>query len=117
MKVAIIGSRNLKVDNLEKYLPPNITEIVSGGAKGIDTCAREFAVSNDIKLTEFLPIYEKYGRAAPIKRNLLIINYADLVLAFWDGKSRGTKFVIDECKKQSKPVKIFMPKKDCFTPK
>lgn len=71
----------------------------------------------DIKPNELLPFNDIYGRAAPIKRNLLIINYADLVLAFWDGKSRGTKFVIDECKKQSKPIKIFMPKKDCFTPK
>ena len=46
-------------DNLEKYLPNGVTEIVSGGAKGIDTCAREYAVSNGIKLTEFLPEYEK----------------------------------------------------------
>ena len=44
MKIAIIGSRNLEVSNLEKYLPDNVTEIVSGGAKGIDACAKRFAV-------------------------------------------------------------------------
>lgn len=93
MKVAVIGSRGLRVDNLEKYLPKETTEIVSGGARGIDTCAREYAVRNNIKLTEFLPEYERYGRSAPLKRNLLIIDYADYVLAFWDGKSYGTKYV------------------------
>lgn len=108
MKVAVIGSRGLAVNNLEKYLPKETTEIVSGGAMGIDTCAREYAVKNNIKLTEFLPEYEKYGRSAPIKRNLLIIDYADYVLAFWDGKSHGTKYVIDNCKKKNKPVRILV---------
>lgn len=110
MKVAIIGSRGLQVNNLEKYLPNNISEIVSGGAKGIDSCAANFAKVNHIKLTEFLPEYEKYGRSAPLKRNLKIIDYADTVLAFWDGSSRGTKFVINNCKKKNKKVKIFVPK-------
>ena len=82
MKVAVIGSRNLNVSNLEEYLPENTTEIISGGAKGIDSCAREYAFSHGIKLTEFLPEYEKYGRSAPLKRNLTIIRHADLVLAF-----------------------------------
>ncbi len=107
MKVAIIGSRGLMVEDLRQYLPENTTEIVSGGAKGIDTCAREYAVSHGIKLTEFLPDYKKYGRSAPLKRNIQIIEYADIVLAFWDGTSRGTKFVIDNCHKAGIPVKIF----------
>lgn len=104
MKVAVIGSRNLVVTDLEHYLPEGVTEIVSGGAKGIDTCAREYAKANNLKLTEFFPEYQKYGRAAPLKRNLQIIDYADAVIAFWDGKSKGTKYVIDNCK--SKKVKI-----------
>lgn len=89
MKVAVIGSRGLTVNDLGKYLPEDTTEIVSGGAKGIDTCARDYALSHDLKLTEFLPEYSKYGRGAPLKRNLQIIEYADVVIAFWDGKSRG----------------------------
>ena len=108
MKVAVIGSRELKVNNLEKYLPEEVTEIVSGGARGIDTSAREYALKNNIKLKEFLPEYEKYGRAAPLKRNMQIIDYADMVLAFWDGKSKGTKFVIDNCKRIGKRVRIFI---------
>lgn len=95
MKVAIVGSRGLQISDLGNYLPENVTEIVSGGAKGIDTCAKEYAISRGIKLTEYLPEYEKYGKAAPLKRNITIIESVDLVLAFWDGVSRGTKCVID----------------------
>lgn len=109
MKVAVVGSRGLKISNLGKYLPDGVTEIVSGGAKGIDTCAKEYAISNGIKLTEYLPKYEKYGRSAPLKRNITIIEHADLVLVFWDGASRGTKYVIDNCKSRGIPVKVFVP--------
>ncbi len=109
MRVAIIGSRGLTVRDLGKYLPENTTEIVSGGAKGVDSSAREYALSHGIKLTEFLPEYGKYGRSAPLKRNITIIEYSDVVLAFWDGKSHGTKYVIDNCKKLGVPVKIYFP--------
>ena len=107
MKVAVIGSRNLKIDDLGKYLPAETTEIVSGGAKGVDTSAREYALANSIKLTEFLPDYAKYKRGAPLKRNIQIVEYSDMVVAFWDGKSKGTKFVIDNCNKIGKKVVVF----------
>ena len=106
MKVAVIGSRNACVDNLERYLGVEVTEIVSGGAKGIDTCARQYALTHHIKLTEFLPDYARYGRGAPLRRNLQIIEYSDWVLAFWDGMSRGTRYVIEQCRKQGKPVTV-----------
>lgn len=109
MKVAVIGSRGLSVPNLRKYLPEGVTEIVSGGARGVDTSAREYALASGIKLTEFLPEYKKYGRSAPLKRNITIIKNVDLVLAFWDGRSHGTKFVIVNCKKLGIPVKVFVP--------
>ena len=109
MKVAVIGSRNLRVDGLGKYLPEGVTEIVSGGARGVDTSAREYALAKGIKLTEFLPEYDKYGRGAPLRRNITIIEYADLVLAFWDGSYHGTKYVIDNCKKRGVPVKVYVP--------
>lgn len=106
MKVAIIGSRGLTVHNISYYLPPETEEIVTGGAKGVDKCAEEFAIENGYKLKIFYPVYKLFGRAAPLKRNLEIIDYADLVLAFWDDKSRGTKYVIDNCKKRNKPVHV-----------
>ena len=107
MRVAIVGSRNLTVQNLELYLPENVTEIVSGGARGIDACAREYALAHNLKLTEFLPAYEKYGRGAPLRRNLQIIDYADLIIVFWDGVSKGTKHVIDNCEKRKKNVMVY----------
>jgi hypothetical protein len=107
MKIAIIGSRNLSVKNLEDYIPENVTEIVSGGAKGIDSDAANYAMEHRLKLKVFLPEYDRYKRAAPLKRNIEIINYADEVIAFWDGKSRGTYFVIDNCKKLNKKITIY----------
>ncbi len=106
MKIAIIGSRNLEVKNFGDYLPEGVSEIVSGGAKGIDACAAEYAHANSLKLTEFLPEYDKYGRAAPIIRNKTIVEYADLVLALWDGKSKGTLSVIKYCEKIGKKCKV-----------
>ena len=112
MKTAVIGSRGLTVIDLGKYMPPGTTEIVSGGAKGVDASAKKYAEANGIKLTEFLPEYDKYGRSAPLKRNIDIIECVNVVLAFWDGKSRGTKFVIDVCQKMGVPVKIVYPDGD-----
>ena len=106
MKLAIIGSRGLVVENLEKYLPDGVEEIVSGGAKGIDSQAAEYARTHGIKLVEFLPDYERYGRAAPIKRNALIAEYADEGLAFWDGKSRGTDSTVKMFRKLNKRVEV-----------
>ena len=109
MKVAVIGSRGITVKDLGRYLPSSTTEIISGGAKGVDTCAREYATSHGIKLTEFTPNYARYGRnAAPLKRNITIIEKADLVLAFWDGSSHGTKYVIEKCKEMEIDVKVYI---------
>ena len=106
MKIAVIGSRGLQISDLGAYLPKECDEIVSGGAKGIDTCAASFAAQNHLKLTEFLPLYEKYGRAAPIVRNQKIVEYADAVLAFWDGSSKGTLSVIRYCEKIGKSCRV-----------
>lgn len=109
MKVAVVGSRSLTVKDIGKYLPENTTEIISGGAAGIDRCAREYALSHGIKLTEFKPDYARYGRkAAPLKRNITIIESADIVLAFWNGSSKGTKFVIESCERMGVDIKVYL---------
>jgi len=108
MKVAVIGSRGIEVENLEDYLPEDTTKIISGGASGVDTCAKEYAFANKIPFTEFKPEYNRYGQGAPLKRNITILENSDLVLAFWDGKSKGTKFVIDNCVKRNIPVRVFI---------
>ncbi len=106
MKVAVVGSRCLRVEHLEDYLPKDTTEIISGGARGVDASAREYALRVGLKLTEYLPEYSRYGRSAPLKRNITILENADLVLAFWDGKSKGTKYVIENCKQRNIPVAV-----------
>ena len=70
MKFAIVGSRNLTVENLDAYLPEGVTEIVSGGARGVDACARMYAQAHGIPITEFLPDYPCYGRGAPFRIRL-----------------------------------------------
>ena len=107
MKVAIVGSRGLTVDDFGKYLPENTHEIISGGAKGIDTCAAEYAQNNGILLTVIKPDYSRYKKGAPIVRNKEIVKLAELVLIFWDGKSKGTRSVIDECEKTGKKYLLY----------
>lgn len=59
-----------------------------------------------MKYTEFLPQYYLYAKAAPLKRNLQIIKYADMVLVFWDRKSKGTLNVINKCKELNIPIRL-----------
>ncbi len=108
MKVAVAGSRDIVIDNLNEYLPPDVDEIITGGAKGVDDCARKCAAELGIKYKEFLPEYNKYGRAAPIIRNKLIVEYADTVIAFWNGKSKGTMSTIEIAKKLGKPISVYI---------
>ena len=107
MKIAVIGSRSVKISDIGKYIS-DADEIVSGGAVGVDSCAEEYAKSNGLKLTVFLPQYEKYGRAAPIVRNKKIVDYADKIIAFWDGKSKGTLSVIKYAEKAGKECEIIL---------
>ena len=99
MKVAVVGSRKITNIALERYITEEVEEIVSGGATGVDFCAAEFARNKGLKLTEFLPQYDRFGRAAPIVRNKEIVNYADRIVIFWNGSSKGTLSIIEYAKK------------------
>ena len=106
MKVAIIGSRGISDFALDTLVPPEATEILSGGARGVDTLARIWAEAHGLPCREFLPDYLRYGRGAPLKRNADIVREADLVLAIWDGKSSGTAFPIAECERTGTPCRV-----------
>ena len=108
MKIAIVGSRGITEINIGEHIPSDCVELISGGAKGVDSCVREYALESGIALTEILPEYSKYGRAAPLLRNKTIVDMADRVIALWDGASKGTKWVIDYCKRVEKECKLII---------
>ncbi len=107
MKIAVVGSRKTAFEIQRKYLPADTTAVISGGAKGIDESARKLAEEYGLEYIEFLPDYKKYGIRAPLIRNEKIVDMADMVVAFWDGESRGTGYVIGLCQRQEKPLIVY----------
>jgi len=109
VRVAIIGSRkcgSLTVEQIIAHLPSECDEIISGGAVGVDRLAREAARRMGIPLTEYLPDYHTFGPKAPLIRNQKIAEQADLILAFWDYESNGTRYTITQGMRRGKSVKI-----------
>lgn len=113
-KVAIVGSREFNDRNYmftilnlykEKY---GISIIVSGGARGADTLAEEYAKLNEIDFHVFVAKWKAEGNKAGPRRNLRIANYADVMLAFPLGESKGTYNAVSLMKKLGKPVQIFI---------
>lgn len=107
MRVAVVGSRTLFIPNLGDYLPAGTTELISGGAKGVDTAAREYALAHHLPLTELRPDYRRYRRGAPLKRTIEILQQADFVLIFWDGVSKGTRYAIEQCEKLGVAYRLY----------
>jgi YspA, cpYpsA-related SLOG family len=111
--VAIVGSRTFtnydlmvsSIRELENQHQFSTRKVVSGGARGADALARKFAITNEIPIEEFKPDWST-GRGAGIVRNTDIVNAADVVIAFWDGNSRGTLDSINKGKAQGKQVFI-----------
>lgn len=109
MKVAIVGSRHVSgysIEQMISHLPSNTSELVSGGAIGIDSLAEKAAKHLGLPIKIFYPDYEKNGRLAPLIRNSEIVEYADFILAFWDHKSKGTANTLSRCVQASKPFRI-----------
>lgn len=129
MKIAIVGSRGFFKDKQNEAIDsPNqilIYEIlaktfqentiyISGGAIGVDSYSEQIineinlGLKNKILKIIFKPDWNKYGKSAGFKRNKLIVDEADKVIAFWDGQSKGTKHSIDLAIQQNKPVDIYI---------
>lgn len=109
MKVAVIGSRSFKdYAEVQRVLSglSGITEIISGGAIGVDTLGEKYANEKGIPTKIFLPDWYKYGNAAAFIRNTDIVENADIVVAFWDQESKGTKDSIDKAYKLNKKILI-----------
>ena len=114
MKIAIVGGRDfldyeLLKKELGKFIDENgisLCSIVSGGAKGADTLAEKFATEMGVEMIVFKPDFEKFGRGAALARNTQIVECADTVFAFWDGKSTGTNDSIKKTEKLGKKLLI-----------
>lgn len=108
IKLAIVGSRSFNdYEMLKKHVDPaNIAAIVSGGARGADTLAEQFAREHNLQMIVFKPDYATHGRAAAFIRNSAIIEASDAVIAFWDGSSAGTLDSIKKARKMGKPVTV-----------
>lgn len=111
MKVIIAGCRDWtasyrRIDECVEKSGFNVTEEVCGGADGIDTSGAKWAKQSGILVKIFSADWTKYGRAAGPIRNAQMAEYADALIAFWDGKSRGTLNMIKEMRKLKKPYRV-----------
>lgn len=111
-RVIVAGGRDfnnyqLLRDKLDYYLQnlPDI-EIVSGGAKGADALGERYAEENAYPLKIFPADWDNLGKRAGFVRNSEMAEHADYLIAFWDGKSRGTKHMINIAKRVGLKVKV-----------
>jgi hypothetical protein len=110
MNIAVVGSRTftdyfLLEDVLNEHTT-SLDTLVSGGAAGADTLAEHYAKDYGLKMIVHKPEWKKYGRAAGFIRNQLIVDDADILIAFWDGKSKGTQHSINLAKQ--KGIKVII---------
>ncbi len=109
MKLAVIGIKQFSdYSQLKSVLDSisGISVIISGDAPGTDALARKYAHQHNIKLLEFPPDFKRSGNEAKHIRDRLIVEHCDEVIAFWDGKCKGTKYTMDYARQQNKPVTI-----------
>ena len=106
MKLLIAGSRSITDFDLSPHVPADVDLIITGGAKGVDTIAEQYARQRGIPTLTVKPAYEKYGRAAPLRRDEEMVDMADAVLVIWDGVSRGSKHTADYARKKGKPLTV-----------
>lgn len=110
MKVIIAGTRSgvphrILIDAIFKS-GFTITEVVSGAAQGVDTQGEEWARHNQIPVTRFPADWHNLGTKAGPFRNAQMANYAEALIAIWDGKSTGTKNMINQGKKRGLDIYI-----------
>ena len=93
--------------NCDRLLKTNHKiEIVSGCARGADSLGEKYATEKNYKLHKFPADWDRFGKSAGYRRNQEMAEFADMVIAFWDGKSVGTKHMIDISKSKNKPCQI-----------
>ena len=122
LRVIIAGSRDFNDYDLlkksaidifnKKTMLPDLSRIVSGGARGADTLGERFANEMGLEITRFIPDWDGLGKRAGYVRNAEMAKYSvedyndGMLIAFWDGKSKGTKHMIDLANKHGLEVHV-----------
>lgn len=112
MKIIIAGGRDFNdYETLKRFCNHVLVntpefEIVSGTASGADTLGEKYASEVNKPIKRFPADWDKHGKSAGYKRNLEMADYADALIAFWDGQSKGTKHMIDIAKKKGLRIKV-----------
>lgn len=111
MRYAIVGSRTC---TSKKFVFPILDKvlssgdiIISGGARGADSLAEEYAKQKEFTIVVYKAMWDLHGKSAGPKRNIQIVDDADEIIAFWDGKSKGTRHSINLAKAAKKPVHVY----------
>lgn len=112
IKLGIVGSRSFTdydklrywMDNLFTALPVNT--VVSGGASGADTLARQYAKDNGLKLIEYQKQHKIYGAKAGVQQVFDIVQASNIILCFWDGRDKRSKMILDYAKTRMIPTVI-----------
>jgi len=111
MKTIVAGSRNCTdveiVRRAMNTCPFKITEVVSGCARGVDTIGEQLAERKGVPVKRFPANWDRDGKSAGYLRNAEMAEYAEALVAVWDGQSRGTKHMIDLAKRKGLMVYIF----------
>lgn len=118
IRIIIAGSRDFndyellkeKMDTVIANFPTERLEIVSGGARGADALGVRYAQERNLNYCIMLADWDEYGPSAGMIRNRNMALRADYLVAFWDGKSRGTSNMIDTMKKINKHGEVFLYK-------
>lgn len=112
MKVIIAGSRTFNDFKLLKSTCDSLLtlidvhEIVSGCANGADKLGEQYAYENNIIIKKFPANWDVYGKSAGYIRNEEMAKYSDFLIAFWDGKSKGTMHMINLAKQYNLKVEV-----------
>lgn len=115
MKLIVAGGRDftdtgLLISSLVKLVEnnkiPEYPELVCGMARGADMLAYNLWAANRMPIHIFKPDWDTYGKSAGYRRNVEMGQFADVAVCFWDGKSKGTKHMVDIMERMNKPVYV-----------
>jgi hypothetical protein len=111
MKTIIAGSRSIRdyelLEEVVRISGIDVTEVVSGGARGVDTLAIQYATLKELSIHLIKPNWKEYGNAAGMIRNTEMVNNAEALIALWDGESKGTQDVIQKATKKGLKIYVY----------